>query len=79
MKKTLEFKSLAPLSIGLDIGGTLTKISVLISKNIKKSNFDTEYDFKESIQLSEFCLYMKLVQTDLFKTEGLTFLKSKKE
>ncbi len=77
--KLLEFKSIAPLSIGVDIGGTLTKISVLISKDVIKPNFNTEYDFKESLELPQHYLYLKLIQTDSFKTEGIDFLKSKTE
>ncbi len=77
MKKSLEFKTLAPLTIGLDIGGTLTKISVLINKKLRKSNFETEYDFKDSLELNEQYLYFTYIQTAAFKIEGINLLKSK--
>jgi hypothetical protein len=79
MNKSLEFKSIAPLSIGVDIGGTLTKISLLINKNVIKKNFNSEYDFIEPFELEQHYLYLKLIQTDSFKTEGIEFLKSKTE
>ena len=76
MNKTLQFKTSSPLSIGLDIGGTLTKISVLINKEIITNNFGTDYDIKESLELPQHYLYFKYFQTTAFKSEGINFLKS---
>jgi hypothetical protein len=76
MNKTLQFKTSSPLSIGLDIGGTLTKISVLIDKDIITNNFCTDYDFKDNLELPQQYLYFKYFQTASFISEGINFLKS---
>jgi activator of 2-hydroxyglutaryl-CoA dehydratase len=76
MKKSLVFKTEAPLSIGLDIGGTLTKISLIINKKLVKSNFAIEYDFIESLELNEQYLYLKNIQTGTFENEGINLLRS---
>jgi hypothetical protein len=76
MNKTLQFKTSSPLSIGLDIGGTLTKITILVIKECLNNNFNIEYDFQESLELPQHYLFFKYIQTAAFKSEGINLLKS---
>ena len=65
------------VQIGLDIGGTLTKMSICLSKsNLEKNEF-LEFDSLERIELEDNILFIKLFPTNKFDPDAIDFLKSK--
>ena len=66
------------VQIGMDIGGTLTKMSIRLSKsNLGKTEFLREFDSLERIELEDNLLFMKLFPTNKFNPEAIDFMKSK--
>jgi pantothenate kinase len=79
-KMSKKFIKLASnqIQIGLDIGGTLTKMSLRLSKfNKEKNDFYKEFDSLECIEIDDYLLYIKLFQTNKFNTDAIEFLRSK--
>jgi hypothetical protein len=76
---TLNFKNNHNVIVGLDIGGSLTKLSIMINKslNSQEGGFLTKYEFLEEIDLENNFLYIKLILTSNFNTEGISLLKSR--
>jgi hypothetical protein len=74
----LKFKNTNKITLGLDIGGTLTKLSVTLLKELNTTNeFLTKYGFTEELELDEHFLYIKLLQTNKFEEEGIPLFKSR--
>lgn len=82
LNKSLKIINHNILKIGLDIGGSLTKLSVALNKkeanDITRKKFLDEYGFFEEIELEENFLYIKNFQTNKFNSETLNFLHSMK-
>ncbi len=80
-KNMLKIKNSSLVKVGLDIGGSLTKVSVALSKESDaipiREIFLKEFQFAEEIELDDNYLYIKLMLTHMFKTEIVEFLKSK--
>jgi len=78
-KKILKFKSNTNIQIGLDIGGTLTKIAIYLSKSIilQPSEFFREFECYDHIEFDNDHLFIKLFQTSKFNPEVIEFLKSR--
>ncbi len=65
------------IQVGLDIGGTLTKMSLRLSKFHKEKNdFFKELNSLECIEIDDYLLYIKLFQTNKFNPDAIEFLKS---
>lgn len=79
-KKILKFKTNNNIQIGLDIGGTLTKMAIYLSKSMayKKNEFLKDFDCNDHIELDHDHLFIKQFQTNKFNPEAIDFLKSKK-
>lgn len=77
-KKILKFKSNTNIQIGLDIGGTLTKMAIYLSKTMpyKKNEFFKEFECNDHIELDNDHLFIKQFQTNKFNPEAIEFLKS---
>jgi hypothetical protein len=73
--QSIAFKNLKDIRIGLDIGGTLTKLTVIVKKEKHDPDFLNKYEFMEEIELDEHFLYIKLLQTIQFKIEVIECLK----
>jgi hypothetical protein len=73
----LEFKNNKDIVLGLDIGGSLTKLAVIVKKEKIGSDFLTKYEFIEEVVLNGYILYIRLLQTNSFETEAIPLLKSK--
>jgi pantothenate kinase len=74
-----QFKNHNSIRVGLDIGGTLTKLSITIKKENELSDFLTKFDFFEKIELDKHFLYIKLLQTNRFDVEVIECLKGIRE
>lgn len=67
------------IQVGLDIGGTLTKMSLRLSKSFNEKNeIYKEFDSLERIEIDDNLLFIKLFQTNKFNPEAIDFLQSKK-
>jgi len=77
-KKILKFKTNSNMRIGLDIGGTLTKIAIYLSKSIpyKRNEFIKDFECNDHIELDNDHLFIKQFQTNRFNPEAIDFLKS---
>ncbi len=77
-KKLLKFKYNTNIQIGLDIGGSLTKMAIYLSKsmNLKKNEFFNDFDCVDHIEFDENHLFIKLFQTNKFNPDAIDFLKS---
>lgn len=77
-KKMLKFKINSNIQIGLDIGGSLTKMAIFLSKSfhIKKSEFLKEFECNDHLELDDNHLFIKLFQTNKFNPETIEFIKS---
>jgi len=75
-KKILKFKTNANIQIGLDIGGTLTKMAIYLSKSIpyKKTEFFQDFECNDHIELDHDHLFIKQFQTNKFNPEAIEFL-----
>ena len=79
MNMSKNFLKLAQnqVQIGLDIGGTLTKMSIRLSKfHSVKNDFIKEFDSLEKFELEDYFLYIKLFQTNKFNPDAVDFLQS---
>lgn len=78
-KRLLKFKYNNTIQIGVDIGGTLTKMAVFLSKShpIKKKDFFDDFGFSDHIELDDNHLFIKLFHTNKFNPEAIDFIKSK--
>ncbi len=78
-KNILKIINKGTIKVGLDIGGSLTKLAVALHKeseiNSIRSKFKSEFEFMEEIELDENYLYIKNFQTSKFKTETVDFLR----
>ena len=78
-KGMLKFLDFNKIKVGLDIGGSLTKLAVALNKEesnkVIRNRFNNEFDFLEEIELEENFLYIKNFQTNKFKTDTVSFLK----
>ena len=70
------------IEVGLDIGGSLTIFAISIKKDDLCqeliSKLKEEIEFSDQIELKENIIFMILMQTHNFRTEGKDLLKSKK-
>jgi tartrate dehydratase alpha subunit/fumarate hydratase class I-like protein len=75
----LKIKNCNPIEVGLDIGGSLTKMAVSIKKEYSEIivKLKEEIEFLDEIQMEENIILIKLMQTINFSSEGRDFLKSK--
>lgn len=78
-KHILKLINNAGIKVGLDIGGSLTKLSVALHKESGsfelRKKFKSEFDFIDEIELNENYLFIKNFQTAKFKTDTIEFLK----
>ena len=78
-KGMLKFLDFNKIKVGLDIGGSLTKLAVALNKEesnkVIRNRFNNEFDFLEEIELEENFLYIKNFQTNKLKTDTVSFLK----
>ena len=77
-KNFLKIKNIQNIKVGLDIGGSLTKLAVAVHKEMTDGGIRTKlkkFDFIEEIELEENYLFIKHFSTNKFKTETLQFLK----
>lgn len=77
----LKIKNSNLVKIGLDIGGSLTKLAVALSKDNSvdsdlRQKFHKDLEFLEEIELEENYLYIRLFQTNKFSVDFVDFLKS---
>jgi type II pantothenate kinase len=81
-RKSLKIINGNLLKIGLDIGGSLTKLSVILHKesasDIIRNKFLKDYGFFEEIDLEENFLYIKNFPTSKFNSDTINFLKQMK-
>ena len=77
----LEYKKiLNEILIGLDIGGTLTKIAIVNHKNeTKLEKLFESYTNMNKIETGDFLLHLLFFSTSDFETEVMTFLKKLNE
>ena len=77
-KNLLKFKNSKSINIGLDIGGSLTKVAIYFNKtNYELYNvLKNEYDFVDEVEFEDNFLYIKNFQTSKFASETIDFLKS---
>lgn len=75
----LKIKNSIPIEVGLDIGGSLTKMAVSIKKKFPDlvSSLKQNIEFLDEIQMEENIILIKLIQTVNFSSEGRDLLKSK--
>ena len=75
----LRIKNDNIIEVGLDIGGSLTKVAVSVSKEFPDlvSKLKEELEFSEQIELDKNTILFKLIQTVKFDSEGRDLLKSK--
>jgi len=75
----LRIKNDNIIEVGLDIGGSLTKIAISISKEYPElvNKLKEELEFSEQIELEKNMILFKLIQTVKFDSEGRDLLKSK--
>lgn len=80
-KSFLKIKNSSLVKVGLDIGGTLTKVSVALSKENSglkiRDAFHKEFQFLEEIELDDNYLFIKLIPTLDFSLEIVKFMNSK--
>ena len=78
-RKSLKIINSNLLKIGLDIGGSLTKLSVALHKNsvtdMMRTKLLNDYGFFEEIDVEENFLYIKNFQTNKFNSDTMNFLK----
>ncbi len=74
----LKIKNDNLIEVGLDIGGSLTKIAVSVSKEYPQlvNKLKEELEFSEQIELDKNIILFKLIQTVKFDPEGRDLLKS---
>lgn len=79
-EKISKLESFEEILVGLDIGGSLVKLSVAVTKNIDKEIYGllVEREFEE-IVLEENNLYIKKFHTSQFPFEVIDFLKLLKQ
>lgn len=75
----LRLRNINSLQIGLDIGGSLTKIAIASnSQNTNmNNNFTNNFDFIDKFNIDDKTFFIKMYKTAKFQTEALPFLKSK--
>ncbi len=78
-KKILKFKTNTNIQIGLDIGGTLTKMAIYLSKSIpcNRKAFQQDFECNDHIELDHDHLFIKQFHTNKFNPEAIDFLTSK--
>lgn len=78
-KKILRMKNINLFEIGLDIGGSLSKVAICLNnKNIDiRNNVKKNYDYVEEVELDDKYLFIKFFQTSKFQLDGISFLRSK--
>ena len=63
IKNTLKIKQEDSMMIGLDIGGTLTKLAVIVKKDsissTQRNQILMDFDFLEEIEIEDNYLYIK--------------------
>jgi len=79
-EKVSKLENFEEILVGLDIGGTLVKLSVAVTKNIEKEIYGLliEREFEE-IVLEENNLYIKKFHTSQFPFDVIDFLKLLKQ
>ena len=74
-EKLIKLEDFDNLLVGLDIGGTLAKLSIAVKKNFDEESIlllkDKEF---EEINLEENILYIKQYHTSSFQTDVMEFL-----
>jgi len=86
VKTLLKISNRNFIKIGMDIGGSLTKIVVALSNanpadpaydklNFRK-NLQNNFEFLEELEIEDNYLFIRLFNTNNFNTEILDFLKS---
>ena len=74
-EKVIKLEDFNNLLVGIDIGGTLTKLSIAVKKNIDKESIlllkDKEF---EEINLEENILFIKKYHTSCIQTDVMEFL-----
>lgn len=77
-KKIYKLKKNKNIQVGLDIGGTLTKIAIYISKSIpyNKNEFVKDFNCNEHLEFDNDHLFIKHFQTNKFNIEAIDLLKS---
>jgi hypothetical protein len=75
----LKIKNGNPIEVGLDIGGSLTKMAVSVRKECSDlvTRLKEDIEFFDQIDLKENIILIKLFQTINFSSEGIDLLSSK--
>jgi hypothetical protein len=79
-KHNLKIKNTSLIEVGLDIGGSLTKIAVSVKKEIDMEilkRLKNEIEFMDHLELEQNIIFFILLQTANFVSEGIDLLKSK--
>lgn len=75
----LKLRNFNGFHVGLDIGGSLTKVAIALNKeNVNLNNkILNNFEFSDNFNIEDKTFFIKMYKTSKFQSETLPFLKSK--